>query len=79
MCLMTVIMPMLSLQSAIRCGGIGDSALHGVGDGVRPGTIAVGTLLASSGEAIGVAGTITIGIILIGTIITTIRTMDGAV
>ena len=68
MCLMTVIMPMLSLQSAIRCGGIGDSALHGVGDGVRPGTIAVGM----DRDIIGVVGLIIITTTIILITITTI-------
>lgn len=80
MCSMMAIMLMLSLLSAIRCGGAGVSTIHGVGDGVRHGIITVGIPLAFTGEVIGVDGTITIGITLIGIIITTtIHTMHGAV
>lgn len=72
---MMVSMPMRSLHTAIRCGGIGVSITVGDGDGVHPGIITAGTVQDTCMEVIGEDGIITTIIILTGTI--TILRTDG--
>ena len=72
---MMVSMPMRSLHTAIRCGGIGVSITVGDGDGVHPGIITVGTVQDTCMEVIGEDGliittiiTITIILIMLGVV-----------